>query len=112
MVKPNLGALLGQFQQMQEKMEKAQGELVNIKVEGSSGGGMVTVVANAKMEILRIKLEPEVVTPNDVDMLEDLIAAAANQALEKAQQAANEHIQKVAGGMLPNLPPGFKIPGM
>ncbi len=112
MVKPNLGALLGQFQQIQEKMEKAQSELVNINVQGNSGGGMVTVVANAKMELLQVKIEPEVVNPNDLDMLEDLIVAAANQALAKAQQAANEHIQKAAGGMLPNLPPGFKIPGM
>jgi DNA-binding YbaB/EbfC family protein len=111
MAKPNLGALLGQFQKVQEKMEKAQEGLVNIEVEGSSGGGMVTVTANAKQELQRIKIDPEVVDVDEIDMLEDLIIAAVNQALEKAQQAANEHLQKEAGGMLPNLPGGLKIPG-
>lgn len=111
MAKPNLGALLGQVQKFQEKMEKVQEDLVNIEVEGSAGGGMVTVVANARQEIQRIKIEPEVVDPEDIDMLEDLILAATNQALEKAQRAANEHLQKETGGLLPNLPGGFKIPG-
>jgi len=94
MAKPNLGALLGQFQKVQEKMERAQEGLVNIEVEGSSGGGMVTVTANAKQEIQRIKIDPEVVDPEEIDMLEDLVVAAVNQALEQAQQAANEHLQK------------------
>lgn len=111
MAKPNLGALLGQVQKMQEKMEKAQEGLIDIEVEGTAGGGMVIVVANAKQEILQITIDPEVVDPDDIDMLEDLIVAATNQALEKAQQAANEHLQKEAGGMLPNLPGGLKIPG-
>ena len=111
MAKPNLGALLGQFQKVQEKMEKAQEGLVNIEVEGTSGGGMITVTANAKQELLRIKIDPEVVDVNEIDMLEDLIIAAVNQALEKAQQAASEHLQKEAGGMIPNLPGGLKIPG-
>jgi DNA-binding YbaB/EbfC family protein len=111
MAKPNLGALLGQFQKVQEKMEKAQEGLVSIEVEGSSGGGMVTVTANAKQEIQRIKIDPEVVDSEEIDMLEDLVVAAVNQALEKAQQAANEHLQKEAGSMMPNLPGGLKIPG-
>ena len=112
MAKPNLGAMLGQIQKIQEQLARAQEELVNIEVEGSAGGGMVTVRANAKREILEVKIEPEVVDPDDIDMLEDLIMAAVNQAMEKAQQAADEHIQKVAGGLLPNLPGGFKFPGM
>jgi DNA-binding YbaB/EbfC family protein len=111
MAKPNLGALLGQFQKVQEKMERAQEGLVDIEVEGTSGGGMVTVTANAKQELQRIKIDPEVVDADEIDMLEDLIVAAVNQALEKAQQAASEHLQKEAGGMLPNLPGGLKIPG-
>jgi DNA-binding YbaB/EbfC family protein len=111
MAKPNLGALLGQVQKMQEKMEKAQEGLVDIEVEGTAGGGMVTVIANAKQEIQKITIDPEVVDPEDIDMLEDLIVAATNQALEKAQQASSEHMQKEAGGMMPNLPPGLKIPG-
>ena len=112
MVKPNLGALMGQVQKAQEKIAKAQEELSNIEVEGTSGGGMVTVKATGKQEIISIKIEQEVVDPEDVDMLEDLIMAAVNQALEKAQQASTEHMQKVAGGLLPNMPGGFKIPGL
>lgn len=111
MAKPNIGALLGQFQKMQEKMEKAQVGLVDIEVEGTSGGGMVTVTANGKQEIKSIIIDPEVVDPKEIDMLEDLIIAAVNQALEKAQQSANEHLQKETGSMIPNLPGGLKIPG-
>ena len=112
MSKPNIGALMGQFQKVQEKLAKAQEELANIEVEGSSGGGMVTVLANAKQEIIRIKIESEVVDPEDIDMLEDLIVAAVNQALQNAQQAASDHMQQAAGGLLPNLPGGLKIPGL
>jgi DNA-binding YbaB/EbfC family protein len=103
---------MGQFQKVQEKLAKAQEELASIEVEGSSGGGMVTVLANAKQEILRIKIEQEIVNSEEIDMLEDLIVAAVNHALEKAQQAASEHMQQAAGGLLPNLPGGFKIPGL
>lgn len=112
MSKPNIGAIMGQVQKAQEKMAKAQEELAGIEVEGTSGGGMVTVLANARQEILKISIEKEVVDPEEVDMLEDLILAAVNQALEKAQQASNEHMQKVAGGLLTNLPGGLKIPGL
>ncbi len=111
MAKPNLSALLGQMQKMQERLQKAQEELETIEVEGSSGGGMVTVLANGKRELKRIQIDPEVVDPEDVEMLEDLIVAAVNQALEKAEQAANEHLNQTTGGMLSNLPGGFKIPG-
>jgi len=112
MVKPNLAALLSQFQKVQEQIAKAQEELAEIEVEGSAGGGMVTVYATAKQEIKKIKIDPEVVDAEDIEMLEDLIVAAVNQALDKAQEVASEHLSKVAGGVLPNLPPGFKIPGL
>ncbi len=111
MVKPNLNALMGQVQKMQEQLQKAQEELDKIEVEGSAGGGMVTVTATGKRELKRIKIDPEVVDPEDVEMLEDLILAAVNQALEKAEQAANEHLNQTTGGLLSNLPGGFKIPG-
>ena len=97
---------------MQENLSKAQDELQDMKVEGSSGGGMVMVTANGKQEILGIKIDPEVVDKEDVEMLEDLIVAAVNQAMEKANVLASEHMGKSAGGMMPNLPPGFKIPGL
>lgn len=112
MSKPNMGNLFKQVQKMQESLSKAQDELQDMKVEGSSGGGMVMVTANGKQEILGIKIDPEVVDKEDVEMLEDLIVAAVNQAMEKANVLASEHMGKSAGGMMPNLPPGFKIPGL
>jgi len=107
-----MGDILKQAQQMQEKMQKIQDELGDLQVEGSAGGGMVTVTANGRQEIIGIKIDQQVVDPDDVEMLEDLVVAAANQALEKAQEMANNEMGKAAGGMLGNLPPGFKIPGM
>jgi nucleoid-associated protein EbfC len=110
----NMNNLLKQAQKMQEDMAKAQDELASIKVQGSSGGGMVTVEANCKLEILSVKIEKEVVDPEDKEMLEDLIVAAVNQTLQTAQQRAQEEMQKVTGGMLGgmNLPGNLNIPGM
>ncbi|KAA3612510.1 MAG: YbaB/EbfC family nucleoid-associated protein [Calditrichaeota bacterium] len=110
----NMNNLLKQAQKMQADMAKAQDELANITVQGSSGGGMVTVEANCKLEILSIKIEKEVVDPEDKEMLEDLIAAAVNQTIQTAQQKAQEEMQKITGGMLGgmNLPGNLNIPGM
>jgi DNA-binding YbaB/EbfC family protein len=110
----NMNSLLKQAQKMQEDMQKAQEGLADIKVEGSAGGGMVKVTANAKMEILEVHIEEEVVNAEDKEMLEDLVTAAVNQALKTAQEKANEEMQKITGGMLGglNLPGNFKIPGM
>ncbi len=107
----NMAGLLKQAQKMQREMEKAQENLVNIKVEGSAGGGMVTVTANAAQELLEIKIEPEVVDSEDVEMLEDLVLAAVNQALQNARVRAEEELAKVTGGMMPNMFGGGKIPG-
>jgi DNA-binding YbaB/EbfC family protein len=107
-----LGNLMKQAQKFQERLGQIQEELENVEVEGTSGGGMVTVVANGKQEIVQIKIDPEVVDPNDVEMLEDLIVAAVNQAREKAQEVADEKMRKAAGGMIPGLGDGFKIPGL
>ena len=106
----NMSGLLKQAQKMQKDMENAQSNLVNIKVEGTAGGGMVTVTANAAQEIHEIKIDPEVVDPKDVEMLEDLVLAAVNQALENAKAKASEEMSKVTGGMMPNMG-GMKIPG-
>lgn len=109
MAKFGMGDILKQAQKMQEKMQKTQDELGNITVEGSSGGGMVTVTANGKQEVIGIKIDKEVVDPEDVEMLEDLVLAAVNQALGKAAETANQEMGKITGGM---MPPGFKMPGM
>ena len=110
----NMNNLMQQAQKMQEEMKKVQNKLATINVEGTSGGGMVKVVANCKLEIQSVNIEPEVVDAEDKEMLEDLIIAAVNQAIQNAQAKANEEMQGVTGGMLGglNLPGNFKMPGM
>lgn len=110
----NMNNLMKQAQKMQEDMKQVQDKLALISVEGTSGGGMVKVVANCKLEIQSVTIETEVIDPDDKEMLEDLIAAATNQAIQNAQNRANEEMQSVTGGMLNgmNLPDGFKMPGM
>lgn len=104
--------MLKQAQKLQEQFQQAQEGLVKVRAEGSAGGGMVTAVANGKQEILQIHLDKSVVDPNDVEMLEDLIVAAVNQALAKAQETASAEMSKAAGGLLSNLPGNLKIPGL
>ena len=110
-MKGGMNQLLKQAQKMQEELARVQAELANITVEGSAGGGMVKVVANCQNQILEVNIEPEVVDPEDKEMLEDLIVAAVNQALENAQKRAQEEMAKVTGGLMGNMPGGFKIPG-
>ena len=113
-MKPNMSQIMKQAQKMQEDMQKAQDNLESISVEATSGGGMVKVVANCKFKILSISIEPEVYDGEDKEMIEDLIIAAVNQAIENAQEKANEEMQKVTGGLMGglNLPGGLKFPGM
>lgn len=108
----NMGNLLKQAQKMQEDMAKAQEELADLEVDASAGGGMVTVRANGKQEILSIEINPEAVDPEDVEMLEDLVLAAVNEALRRAGEAAQEHMSKVTGPLKGMMPPGMNIPGM
>ena len=99
-----MGNLMKQAQQMQQKMLKLQEEIAKKTLDASVGGGMVTVRVNGKSEVLRIKIEPQVVDPNDVEMLEDLIVAGVNEALRKAQEMMAEEMSKLTGGL--------KIPGL
>ncbi len=112
MAKGNMNEILKQAQKMQEKIQKVQDELGDMQVEGSAGGGMVTVTANGKQEIVGVKIDSQVVDPDDIEMLEDLVVAAVNQALEKASEMANQEMGKAAGGMFGNLPAGMKFPGL
>lgn len=90
---------------MQERVKKLQEEAAGKTIEASSGGGMVTVVANGRQEVLSIKIEPSVVDPNDIEMLQDLVAAAVNEALRKSQDLMKEEMAKLTSGM--GLPPGL-----
>ncbi len=112
MAKFNMAEQFNLLQKVQKEMAKLQDELEDMTVEGTAGGGMVTVEANGKQKILSVKIDPEVVVPDDVEMLEDLIAAATNQALDRSRELAQEEMQKIAGGVLGNLPGGLKIPGL
>ncbi len=107
MTKGGLGGMMKQFQQMQAKMEQIQAELEATEVEGTAGGGMVKVVINGKMDITSISIDPEVVDPDDVEMLQDLILAAVSQAKEKAQQLQQEKMASLTGGL--NIP-GLNLP--
>ena len=113
-MKPNMASIMKQAQKVQEEMQRVQENLVNITVEATSGGGMVKVTANCKLEIMSINIEPEIYGEDDKEMLEDLVAAAVNQAIASAQSRANEEMEKVTGGLLGglNLPGGMKFPGM
>lgn len=101
----NMNNMLKQVQKMQKQMEEMQGEMEQKEVEATAGGGAVTVSVNGKKEILNVKIQPEVVDPDDIEMLQDLIVAAANEALRKAEEMMSKEMGKLTGGM--NLPPGL-----
>jgi len=97
-----LGNILKQAQEMHGKISQLQEEMANKTVEASAGGGMVTVVINGKQQVLSIRIDPEVVNREDVDMLQDLICAAVNEAIRKSQEMMTEEMKKITGGL--NIP--------
>jgi DNA-binding YbaB/EbfC family protein len=106
-MKPNLE---GMMKQIQEKIAQTQSNLENMIVTSDAGGGMVKVSANGRQQITKIKIEKEVVNPDDVEMLEDLIVAAVNKTLDEANKMAQEEMSKATRGLLPNIP-GISFPG-
>ena len=112
MMKNSFNYVLKHAQKMQDEISKIQDELEDLSVTGAAGGGMVEVIANGRQQIIGIKIEPEIIESEDKEMLEDLVMAAVNQALQASQEMANEQMSKVTGGLLKNLPEGFKIPGI
>ena len=98
----DMGKMMKQARKLQQQMGKLQEELGSKTVEASTGGGMVTVVATGKREILSIEISPEVVDPDDVEMLQDLTLAAVNEALRKAEELATNEMNNITGGL--NLP--------
>lgn len=97
-----MGNMMKQAQKLQSKMLKMQEELAEKTVESSSGGGMVKAVANGKQQLVSIQIEQEVVDPEDIDMLQDLVLAAVNDALAKSQEMVSSEMGKLTGGM--NIP--------
>jgi DNA-binding YbaB/EbfC family protein len=107
MMKQQLAGLMKQAQQMQDNMRKVQEQLASVEVEGQSGAGMVKVLVTCRNEVRRITIDPSLLA-DDKDMLEDLLVAALNDGLRKAEQTAQEKMGGVTSGL--PLPPGFKMP--
>ncbi|MBL4720085.1 MAG: YbaB/EbfC family nucleoid-associated protein [Alphaproteobacteria bacterium] len=104
----NLGQLMKQAQEMQTKMAEMQENLVTIEVSGESAAGMVQVTLNGKGGMLRVKIDPSLIVPDDAEVLEDLVVAAHNDARAKVDARLQEETSKMMGGV--QLPPGFKLP--
>ena len=104
----NIGNMMKQAQQLQKKMAEAQEKLNEIEVEGNSGGGLVKVTSTAKGEIKKISLDDSLLKKEEKEMLEDLIVAAINDAKQKGEASAQEHMKSLTGGL--SLPPGMKLP--
>ncbi|HWI14540.1 MAG TPA: YbaB/EbfC family nucleoid-associated protein [Burkholderiales bacterium] len=107
MMKNQLAGLMKQAQQMQDNMKKMQEQLANVEVEGQAGAGMVKVVMTCRHDVKRVSIDPSVLA-DDKDMLEDLIAAAVNDAVRRVESTVQEKMAGVTAGM--PLPPGFKLP--
>ncbi len=104
----NLGQMMKQAQQMQAKMEDAKNELADLEIEGASGGGMVKIILSGKHEVKRIRIDPSLAEPGDIEVLEDLITAAFNDARTKVEQMVQEKMSGLMGGL--QLPPGMQLP--
>jgi DNA-binding YbaB/EbfC family protein len=102
----DLGGLLKQAQALQERLASAQEDLAKRSVEGTAGGGMVTVVVNGRLEVTSVRIDPTLLTDPDREMLQDLVVAAVNAAIHAAQRMMGEEMGKIGGGL------GLKLPGM
>lgn len=107
----DFGNMQRMLSEIQKNLEKAMSELENMSVTADAGGGMVKVTANGKREILKVEIEPDLIKSQDKQMVEDLVAAAVNNALMKAEKMATDHLGASAGGLLTMLP-GFKFGGI
>ena len=103
-----LGNMMKQAQQMQDRMQKAQAEIANLEVVGEAGAGMVKVTMMGNHNVRRVSIDPSLFEDDDSEMIEDLVAAAINDAVRRVEQTSKDKMAEVTGGM--NLPPGFKMP--
>ncbi|MBW2146042.1 MAG: YbaB/EbfC family nucleoid-associated protein [Deltaproteobacteria bacterium] len=104
-----LGQFIQHARKLQEQMARLQEEMAHRTVEASVGGGMVTVTVNGRQQVVDVKIEPDVVNPDDVEMLQDLILAAVNEGIRRSQEMVNQEMQKITGGL--NIP-GLNLPGI
>ena len=104
----NLGQMMKQAQEMQDKMSEVQEKLSQLQVTGAAGGGMIEVTMTGKNELRRVKIDPELTGPENLEMLEDLLVAAVNDARAKVEARVTEKMSEITGGL--QLPPGFKLP--
>jgi len=107
-MKGGMQAMLKQVQKMQAEMQRVQGELGNKTVSEEAGGGMIKATANGNKEIISVEIDPQVINKGEKEILEDLVVAAVNKALQSANKMAEEELAKVTKGM---IPPGMNIPG-
>ncbi|MEO8399644.1 MAG: YbaB/EbfC family nucleoid-associated protein [Ignavibacteriaceae bacterium] len=107
-MKGGMQGMLKQVQKMQAEMQKVQGELGNITITEEAGGGMIKATANGNKEIINVEIDPQVIKAEEKEILEDLVVAAVNKALQSASKRAEEEMAKVTKGM---IPPGLNIPG-
>jgi DNA-binding YbaB/EbfC family protein len=106
-MKGGLGNMMKQAQKMQENMQKAQAELAEMEVTGKAGGGMVSVIMNGRHDVKRVSID-DALLEEDKDMLEDLVAAAVNDAVQQVEKTSQETMASMMGGM--QMPPGMKLP--
>lgn len=109
-IPPQFQQLLKEMQKIQKKLEETQKELEEKTVTVQVGGGMVSVTANGKQEIISIEIEKEIINPEEKEMLQDLIVAGINEALKRAREMVEEELSKITGGL--KLPGGLKFPGL
>ena len=100
----NISDMMGKFQEMRGRLKEVREQMDNITVESESGGGMVHVTANANRKVLKIEIDPDIIDKDDPEIMADLITAAVNKALEKAEERGREELEGATKGMLPNIP--------
>jgi DNA-binding YbaB/EbfC family protein len=100
----DMSKMLGKVKEIQGKLQEAQNNLGNVTAEGEAGAGMVKAVVNGKKQLLKLEIDKDLMKPEDIEMLQDLVVAAVNKAMDSAEEKSKEYLQKATEGMMPNIP--------